>query len=70
MGEVSLGGACGPFLSAQAQEKPTSLGSTAHSETPGLSLPGHHGSSGRLAQTLAPNGGGGREAPACPGPRA
>ena len=44
---------------AQAQDKPTSLGSTPpHSGTPGLSLSGHHGSIGPLAWTLAPVGGG------------
>lgn len=56
MGEVTLGEPVAPSSPAQAQDKPTSLGSTPpHSETPGLSLPGHHGSSGPLAQTLAPS---------------
>lgn len=51
----SLGEPVAPSSPAQAQDKPTSLGSTPpHSGTPGLSSPGRHGSGG----PLAPVGGG------------
>lgn len=51
----SLGEPVAPSSPAQAQDKPTSLGSTPpHSGTPGLSSPGCHGSGG----PLAPVGGG------------
>ena len=63
----SLGDPVAPSSAAQAQDKPTSLGSTPpHSGTPGLSSPSCHGSGVPLAQALAPVGGG--QGTCLPGP--